>query len=93
MNGAKCGDLCFRNDEFAEVRDLSPSVRFIHEPTAALEVITPLAALKAIFGLVEQGVLVRNTTDDGKPDFPVRQLPLMRVLADAKRVLDEEANP
>jgi len=42
MNGAKCGDLCFRNEEFVEVKDdhdwLSkvggvPLITFIEEPT------------------------------------------------------------
>jgi hypothetical protein len=32
MNGAKCGDLCFRNEEFAQViADLSFRVSFIPE--------------------------------------------------------------
>lgn len=34
MNGGKCGDLCFRNEEFAEIRDWAadrPYLQFIDE--------------------------------------------------------------
>lgn len=31
MNGAKCGDLCFRNEEFDQIRESLPSVAFINE--------------------------------------------------------------
>lgn len=31
MNGAKCGELCFRNDEFREVMNYCPWIRFIEE--------------------------------------------------------------
>lgn len=36
MNGAKCGDLCFRNEEFEEIRRESNKIRlieFINETT------------------------------------------------------------
>lgn len=35
MNGGKCGDLCFRNEEFKEVREHCPWIRFIEEPDDA----------------------------------------------------------
>ena len=31
MNGATCGDLCFRNEEFAQVRDHLPWIAFIEQ--------------------------------------------------------------
>jgi len=31
MNGGKCGDLCFRNEEFELVRDLCSWIQFIDE--------------------------------------------------------------
>jgi hypothetical protein len=31
MNGAKCGDLCFRNEEFEQVRFHLPWVQFKEE--------------------------------------------------------------
>lgn len=31
MNGGKCGDLCFRNDEFQTVRERSVNIHFIDE--------------------------------------------------------------
>jgi len=32
MNGGKCGDLCFRNNEFAVIKDmLQNSIEFIYE--------------------------------------------------------------
>jgi hypothetical protein len=32
MNGAKCGDLCFRNEEFEEFRATKPlGINFIDE--------------------------------------------------------------
>jgi hypothetical protein len=31
MNGAKCGDLCFRNEEFYDVRHSVSGVTFIEE--------------------------------------------------------------
>ena len=34
MNGGKCGDLCFRNEEFEEIRDWAadrPFLQFIEE--------------------------------------------------------------
>jgi hypothetical protein len=33
MNGAKCGDLCFRDEEFYYVRHSVGHVVFIEEPT------------------------------------------------------------
>jgi hypothetical protein len=32
MHGALCGNLVFRNDEFAEVRGRSPHIQFIEDP-------------------------------------------------------------
>lgn len=32
MNGGKCGDLCFRNEEFGEVMTSNPSIHYIEEP-------------------------------------------------------------
>lgn len=29
MNGAKCGELCFRNDEFKQVMDSCPWITFV----------------------------------------------------------------
>lgn len=38
MHGAKCGDLCFRNEEFAEIRrdagDPNPIIRFVPDDHA-----------------------------------------------------------
>jgi hypothetical protein len=31
INGAKCGDLCFRNNEFQQVRDSFSSIHFVEE--------------------------------------------------------------
>lgn len=31
MNGGKCGDLCFRNEEFVEVMGHLPWIQFIKE--------------------------------------------------------------
>ena len=31
MNGGKCGDLCFRNEEFVQVREHCPWIQFIEE--------------------------------------------------------------
>lgn len=31
MNGGKCGDLCFRNEEFEQVREHCPWIQFIGE--------------------------------------------------------------
>lgn len=31
MNGGKCGDLCFRNEEFELVRASCPWIQFIEE--------------------------------------------------------------
>ena len=31
MNGAKCGDLCFRNEEFEQVREYCPWIQFADE--------------------------------------------------------------
>lgn len=31
MNGAKCGDLVFRNDEFVLVRATCPAIQFVEE--------------------------------------------------------------
>ncbi len=31
MNGAKCGDLCFRNEEFELVRESCPWIQFTNE--------------------------------------------------------------
>ncbi len=31
MNGGKCGDLCFRNEEFEIVRQSCPWIQFISE--------------------------------------------------------------
>lgn len=31
MNGGKCGDLCFRNEEFTEVKEHCPWIRFVEE--------------------------------------------------------------
>lgn len=35
MNGAKCGDLCFRNEEFNEIKASYPLITFIEEGRAA----------------------------------------------------------
>lgn len=35
MNGAKCGDLCFRNEEFNEVRQHCPWIAFLPEGSAS----------------------------------------------------------
>ena len=31
MNGGKCGDLCFRNEEFSQVKEHCPWIQFIEE--------------------------------------------------------------
>ena len=31
MNGGKCGDLCFRNIEFEEIKGIMPYIEFIDE--------------------------------------------------------------
>lgn len=31
MNGGKCGDLCFRNEEFQIVRESCPWITFVEE--------------------------------------------------------------
>ena len=31
MNGGKCGDLCFRNEEFELIRQSTPQITFIKE--------------------------------------------------------------
>jgi len=31
LNGAKCGDLCFRNEEFYEIRHSIGNIKFIEE--------------------------------------------------------------
>lgn len=37
MNGGKCGELCFRNDEFVQVMNYCPWIRFIEEPAVEKE--------------------------------------------------------
>lgn len=39
MGGAKCGELCFRNEEFLQVREHCPGIEFIDE----MELLTGLA--------------------------------------------------
>ena len=44
MNGGKCGDLCFRNAEFTQVREHCPWIAFIEEqghaaPVSRLEIV------------------------------------------------------
>lgn len=34
MNGGKCGDLCFRNDEFTTVQRNHSAIQFINEDTS-----------------------------------------------------------
>lgn len=42
MNGAKCGDLCFRNEEFLHVRkDLEGPVVFIDQTELVKEILAP----------------------------------------------------
>jgi hypothetical protein len=36
-----------------------------------------LVSLKDIFTLMDEGVLVRNIDDDGKPDFALRMIPVV----------------
>jgi hypothetical protein len=43
-----------------------------------------LTALKDIFELLDSGALVRNTADDGEPNFGMRQLPLVQRLLKAR---------
>jgi len=31
MNGGKCGDLCFRNEEFQQIKNQLSTVTFINE--------------------------------------------------------------
>ncbi len=37
MNGGKCGDLCFRNEEFELVRQSCPWIAFIEEKKYELD--------------------------------------------------------
>lgn len=43
MGGGKCGDLCFRNEEFEEVRAHCPWIAFIPEQPG-----TPSSVLEAL---------------------------------------------
>lgn len=53
-----------------------------------------LAALRELFGLVEDGTLVRNTVDDAQPGWAVKQIPLVKALANAREVIARaEGNP
>ena len=45
-------------------------------------------ALRTLLAFVEDGTLVRNTSQDHAPDWALRQIPLVRVLADARATLD-----
>lgn len=43
MNSGWCGDLCFRNEEFREIRANCPWIEFIREGHPTLEEIEALA--------------------------------------------------
>jgi hypothetical protein len=46
-----------------------------------------LGALKDVFSLLDSGYLVRNTDDDGKPGFALRQIDPITKLAAAARAI------
>lgn len=41
MNGGKCGDLCFRNDEFEQVRECCTWVKFINDQEGSYDDMPP----------------------------------------------------
>ena len=43
--------------------------------------------LRVIFCLIEEGILVRDTSNDGHPHWAFKQVPLVRVLAEARELL------
>ena len=47
-----------------------------------------LAALKDVFALIDEGWLVRDTSDDGTPGFAMRQLGHVRRLAQARAAIE-----
>jgi hypothetical protein len=49
-------------------------------------------ALNELFTLIDNGTLVRNISDDGKPGWAMRQLPLVHCLSDAKDAIDLPAD-
>ena len=45
------------------------------------------AALRGLMMMIENGYLVRDTSKDGEPDYVVRMIPLVKVLAEAEAAL------
>ncbi len=50
----------------------------------------PYEALEALMGMIESGVLVRDTSRDSEPGWAMRQVELLRVLANANDLLGKK---
>ena len=50
-------------------------------------------ALQALFRLVEDGTLVRDICHDGEPGFALRQIPLVKTLAECQCALHKIEPP
>jgi len=48
-------------------------------------------ALRGLMMMIENGYLVRQTNGDGDPGWELRQLPLVKALAEAEAALSGEA--
>lgn len=48
-----------------------------------------LAAMKGILLLIDEGKLVRNTSEDANPSWAMRQLPFVMVLQAAQVAIDK----
>jgi hypothetical protein len=46
-----------------------------------------LSSLQEIFELIDNGMLVRNTSGDTNPNWAIRQLPLINALYKAKQAI------
>lgn len=66
-------------------------IKIVNESHAALQKANERmrAELEGIMGLIESGQLVRDISHDGEPDWAIKQLGLVRTLANAKAALAE----
>lgn len=48
-----------------------------------------LAAAKGIVGLLDKGMLVRDTSHDHEPDWAIKQFPLVRNLVSLRAAIEE----
>lgn len=97
--GGKLGVDCFNPEECAEItRDMELRAagcpecgQFLHDGDCRQLVTGPCRdALKVVMQLIDDGLLVRDTSRDSEPDWAMRQLPLICALQKARAALEAE---